>query len=169
MRQLDDAALANYLNDHLAGSVAALQLMGRICDEHTECRLGRLMAELRADVEGEQEQLKLLLQSIDKPENPVAQTFAWVGEQISRLKISAGQNDETGVRLFEALEALLLGFTGRLSLWTMLAEVQDVMPLPFEFRALAARAQEHIVRLEAERVSAGRTALMLAAEPLVTA
>ncbi len=169
MPQRDDDALATYLNDHLAGSVAALQLMGRICEQHTDCNLGRLMAELRADVEAEQVHLRELLAAMDKSESQVAQTIAWVGERLTRLKLGTGEHDDSGLMLFEALEALLLGFTGRRALWCMLHDLRDQMPLPLDFDALAARASDHITRLEVLRLSTGRLALQLAPTASATA
>ena len=49
--QLDEETLAKYLNDHLAGSVAALKFMRRICEVHADSPLRMLMTRLRSDIE----------------------------------------------------------------------------------------------------------------------
>jgi len=160
---LDRSTLAQYLNDHLAGSVAALKLMSRVGDAHADEPLGVLMLRLRADLEYEQGLLRELLGALDASESHVAQAFAWVGEQFARFKIGAGDNDMSGLMLFEALEALAMGFFGRMSLFRMLAVVHESVPLDIDFEALAARASRHLDELEEQRLVAGRTALCSAA------
>lgn len=156
---LDQATLAQYLNDHLAGSVAALKLMGRVSDAYANEPLGVLMLRLRADLEYEQGLLRDLLGALDAPESQVAQALAWVGEQFARFKIGAGDDDISGLMLFEALEALAMGFFGRMSLFKMLAIVRESLPLDIDFAGLAERASLHLEELEAARVTAGRAAL----------
>lgn len=157
--QLDEETLAQYLNDHLAGSVAALKLMGRICEAHADGPLGMLMSRLRSDIEYEQTQLRLLLNALGAAESHAAQAFAWLSEQLTRLKIGAGERDDSGLELFEALEALSMGFFGRMSLWRILAVVRDDLPLNIDFDSLATRASRHLGDLEDARLAAGLAAL----------
>ena len=82
---------------------------------------------------------------------------------LARLKIGAGENDDSGLMLFEALEALSLGFFGRMSLWRILAVVQADLPLRIDFDALATRASRHLADLEGARVAAGLAALSVEA------
>ena len=44
--------IAIYLNDHLAGSVAALEILEQLKTEHTGTPLQQFLAELRADTSG---------------------------------------------------------------------------------------------------------------------
>lgn len=157
--QLDDETLAKYLNDHLAGSVAALKLMGRICEAHADGPLGMLMTRLRSDIEYEQTQLRLLLTALGAAESHAAQAFAWLSEKLTRLKIGAGERDGSGIELFEALEALSMGFFGRMSLWRILAVVRDELPLNIDVDSLATRASRHLGDLEDARLAAGLAAL----------
>ena len=47
-----DKHIAIYLNDHLAGSVAALEILEQLETEHTGTPLQQFLAELRADNSG---------------------------------------------------------------------------------------------------------------------
>ena len=163
MPQLDELTLATYLNDHLAGSVAGLQLMDRLCDAEGDSPVGMLIARLRTDVVLEQPELRRLLNALGATESPVRRAVAWIGEQFASLKIGAGENDDSGLMLFEALEALSLGFFGRMSLWRILAVVQADLPLRIDFDALATRASRHLADLEGARVAAGLAALSVQA------
>ena len=129
MPPFDRAALQVYLNDHLAGSVGAFQLMDRLCSAHADRRLGDLLDGLRYEVKEEQTILQNLLASIGGTESTVAKTIAWVGEKVSRFKIGPGGHDSSGLMLFEALEALSLGFWGRRSLWWTLAQLAREAPI----------------------------------------
>jgi hypothetical protein len=157
--QLDEETLATYLNDHLAGSVAALQLMDRICAAHGDGPIGLLMTRLRADVAFEQTQVRQLLTALSAKESQVRRAVAWIGEQFLRFKIGAGERDDSGLMLFEALEALSMGFFGRMSLWRILSVVRDDLPLALDFDALATRASRHLADLEEARLAAGLAAL----------
>ena len=70
--------------------------------------------------------------------------------------------------LFEALEALSMGFCGRMSLWRVLAAVRDDLPISLDLDALATRASGHLADIEAARLAAGLAALMTADETLAS-
>ena len=165
MPPFDRAALQVYLNDHLAGSVGAFQLMDRLCSAHADSRLGDLLDGLRYEVKEEQTILQNLLASIGGTESTVAKTIAWVGEKVSRFKIGPGGHDSSGLMLFEALEALSLGFWGRRSLWWTLAQLAREAPIEssVDFTGLATRAELHLDELESLRMDAAMTALLEAA------
>lgn len=161
MRQPDRAALQVYLNDHLAGSVAALELMTRICAAHPDCRLGAMLGTLRTEVEEEQALLRVLLVSAGGAESTMAQAVAWLGEKVSRLKVGPGGTGDSGLMLFEALELLTLGFGGRRALWQTLAELERVTGIraATDFGALVRRTEQHLSDLEGLRLEAAMTAL----------
>lgn len=154
-------ALVAYLNDHLAGSVAAIALIDRIATAHEGTPLGRSMQEFHDVVCGEQELLRSLVAHLGGTENSVSQAMGWIGEKFSRFKIGPGTNDRTGLQLFEALEAISLGFWGRRALWRALGEVHQRAPLQVDadFDALADRAEAQLETLERFRLEAAMTAL----------
>lgn len=152
--------LTNYLNDHLAGSVGALELLDRLVDTYREKPLEKFFQGLRDDIRYDQEQLKELMQKIGAEESAVRKAGAWVVEKISRAKIGLSEEAEGEVGLLLALEALVLGITGKRSLWRALQAASRALPqlARLDYAGLEKRAIEQCERVEAKRLEAARTA-----------
>jgi hypothetical protein len=56
-----DEHIATYLNDHLAGSVVALELLEQMEAEHAGTPLEHFLAELRADIAADGQELESLM------------------------------------------------------------------------------------------------------------
>lgn len=54
----DESTLSSYLNDHLAGSKAAIQLVGSIQGDNDGTPLGDLMARLATEIESDRDTLE---------------------------------------------------------------------------------------------------------------
>ena len=106
-------ALASYLNDHLAGSVAAIELLDHLIDDHKGHRLRQFLVDLRHDVHSDQEVLQNLIGKLDLEESGVRKVGAWIAEKIGRPKITLSGDSVDGLGLLQALEALALGITGK--------------------------------------------------------
>ena len=152
--------LTNYLNDHLAGSVAALELLDRLIDTYREKPLENFFRNLRDDVGRDQEQLKELMKKLGTEESAVRKAGAWVAEKLSRAKIELSESAEGEVGLLLALEALVLGITGKRSLWRALQAASRTVPqlARLDYAGLEKRAIEQCERVEAKRLEAARTA-----------
>jgi len=151
--------LSDYLNDHLAGSVGALELLDRLIETYEGKPLERFFRDLRQDIESDQAQLKELMQKIGVGESTVRKAGAWLAEKLSRSKIELekGSQDEPG--LFLALEALILGITGKRSLWRALHAASRAVPAlaRVDYSGLEKRAIEQCERVEARRLEVART------------
>ena len=115
-------ALRTYLNDHLAGSVMAIELCERTISENEgtpfAARLARLLEEIRED----QRVLQGLIEGIGAGENPLKKAGAWLAAQAGRLKL--GGTDEPGeLPRLELLEMLSTGIHGKRALWRALRVV----------------------------------------------
>lgn len=152
--------LTNYLNDHLAGSVGALELLDRLIDIYREKPLENFFRNLRDDIHQDQEQLKELMQKIGAEESAVRKAGAWVVEKLSRPKIALSEEAEGEIGLLLALEALVLGITGKRSLWRALQAASRTVPqlARLDYAALEKRAIEQCERVEAKRLETARTA-----------
>ena len=106
-----------YLNDHLAGSVAAIELLEKVIEHHSEDRFGKIFRDWRADIQADQETLRNLIRKLGAEESAIRKAGAWVAEKFSRIKI--GDVDDSA-SLLQALEALALGITGKRLLWRSL-------------------------------------------------
>ncbi|MEY2492103.1 MAG: hypothetical protein QOH24_1054 [Verrucomicrobiota bacterium] len=149
-----------YLNDHLAGSVSALELLDYLIEHHGQDRFGRFFRDLRDEVQADQDTLRDLIRRLDAEESSVRKAGAWIAEKLGRVKIAAaGVEDNYG--LLQALEGLVLGITGKKLLWRSLAEIasRETKLQGIDLARLEKRADEQIERVEAERLLAARAAL----------
>lgn len=152
--------LASYLNDHLAGSVGALELLDRLIETYREKPLERFFQNLRDEIHHDQEQLKELIQKLGIEESAVRKAGAWIVEKLSRAKIELGESADGEAGLFLALEALVLGITGKRSLWRALKAASRSVPqlARLDYAGLEKSAIEQCERVEAKRLEAARTA-----------
>jgi hypothetical protein len=150
--------LSDYLNDHLAGSVGALELLDRMIEAYEGKPLGRFFCDLRADIHSDQEQLEELIAKLDIAESSVRKAGAWFIEKLSRPKFDLGEGGKVEIGLFLALEALVLGITGKRSLWRALHAASRTVPAlaRLDYSGLEKRAIEQCERVEARRLEAAR-------------
>ena len=148
-----------YLNDHLAGSVAAIELLDDLIQHHPAHRLAKFFGEMRDDIAADQETLRSLMEKIGAQESTMRKAGAWLGEKIGRTKLRF--SGENSIGLMQALEALVLGVTGKKLLWRSLAAVSSniVEMQGADFAELESRARAQIERLEAERLQLSREVL----------
>jgi hypothetical protein len=156
--QMAKAELATHLNDHLAGSVAALELLDHLIKQFKGQRLEKFFSDLRSDVRSDQNVLRDLIHRLDVEESSVRKAGAWLVEKLGRAKIGLAKE---GAGLLQALEGLVLGITGKQLLWRAMAAVAETSPKlrGIDFGRLEERAIEQIERVEAERLQAAHAAL----------
>ncbi|HEX9444233.1 MAG TPA: hypothetical protein VGA73_08925, partial [Candidatus Binatia bacterium] len=77
--------LATYLNDHLAGSMAALEHLRDL--EQTAPAMAPALAELRCDIESDRKALESLIHRLGLTESRARQAGAWLAEKAARLKM----------------------------------------------------------------------------------
>jgi hypothetical protein len=151
--------LTEYLNDHLAGSVGALELLDRLIETYEGKPLEKFFRDLRADIGDDQEELKQLIQKLGAEEGAVRKAGAWIAEKLSRPKIDLEDGSKNDPGLFLALEALVLGITGKRSLWRALHAASRTMPelARLDYSRLENRAIDQCERVEARRLEVART------------
>ena len=151
------ARLHLYLNDHLAGSVAAIELIDNLIEHHPEDRFGKFFRDLRNEIHIDQEQLRDLIRKIGTGESAIRKAGAWLAEKFGRAKFG-----DTGdsVEMLQAVEGLALGITGKRLLWRSLNVVAPNFPelQGTDFRELEKRAQDQFERVEDLRVGMAREA-----------
>jgi hypothetical protein len=162
---MSSKTLRTYLNDHLAGSVAALELLDHLADLHPDPDRKRFFTGLRAEVEEDQKVLQLLLEKVGGKESTVRKAAAWLTEKIGQAKLQLDDLGDGQLRALEAIEALGLGIQGKLALWRALAAVADRVPQlhGVDLGRLEQRAVQQHERVEARRIQTARVALT--AEP----
>jgi hypothetical protein len=159
-----DEYLAIYLNDHLAGSVVALDLLQHLERAYAGQSVERFAADLRADIEADRQELQKLMGQLNVSESRARQATAWLAEKMTLVKLRLDDWAGGNFRLFEALEALSLGIEGKRSLWLALAGAAEKAPSLrlLDYKRLADRALEQRGRVEAKRLETAVAALGLA-------
>ncbi len=154
-----DERLEIYLNDHLAGSEAALEGIERHLREDPgglgAARLERLLPEIQKD----QALLKELINRIGGEESAAKKAGAWLAEKASRLKLG-GRADSDPLGLVEAFETLALGVHGKSLLWRLMNALysDDARFRDVDFGELGRRAARQYDEVEALRLEAARLA-----------
>jgi hypothetical protein len=151
--------LHTYLNDHLAGSVAAMELLDDVIEQHSEDRFGKFFSDLRDDIRADQEKLRDLIGKVGGKESALRKAAGWVSEKFGRVKI--GDADDCA-ELLQALEGLALGITGKKLLWRSLGAVASNFPAlalqGTSFSELEERARAQFERVETLRIEMAREA-----------
>src|SRR4051812_5303834 len=125
---MSSKSLTIYLNDHLAGSVAALELLDRLCVLQRGTAGEKLFQMLRAEVQEDQQVLQQILDGVGGKESRVRKAAAWLTEKVGEAKLKLDDPGNGELRMLEALESLSLGIQGKLALWQALDGLSDQLP-----------------------------------------
>jgi hypothetical protein len=142
--------LVTYLNDHLAGSVGALEIFDRLIKEHEDQTIVSFFQEMKEEIEADQRELREMMGALGVGESSVRKAGAWVGEKLSRAKLTL----DKGVGFVQALESLVLGIKGKELLWRALLPLQESWPelKRFDLNRLLQRAVVQGVRMDEKRI-----------------
>jgi hypothetical protein len=103
------APIATYLQDHLAGAVAAIELLQHLEQAHTGSDTGRFLTALRADVAADRAELETLMERLGIAQSGPRKAMAWLAEKLTQLKLRLEDEGGGNLRLLEALDALAGG------------------------------------------------------------
>jgi hypothetical protein len=155
-------AIITYLNDHLAGSVAALQLLDHLAEITSGSERERFFVALGREIHEDQEILSEMLGRLGGKESRARKAAAWLTEKIGEAKLRLDDPGDGTLRLLEAIETLELGIQGKLALWRCLEAVADQIPQfgSVDFVRLQRRAEDQVQRVEAQRLLVARMAFV---------
>lgn len=154
--------LSAYLNDHLAGGAAALQLVQRCRDREGGSELGRMLESLAREIADDRASLERVMEQVGAPRNPAKRIGAVGAELLLRFKqtLPAIGIGSAAIARLEDLELLSLGIEGKALLWQVLGALADTDDrlASFDFAALEARAREQRATIEPFRREAASLA-----------
>ena len=147
--------LAIYLNDHLAGSVIALEMLDDLDDDPE-------IAALRREILADREVLERILARTGAEISQPRQAAAWLTEKLGDVKLYLDDPDQGALRRLEMLETIALGIFGKESLWASLQEAAKGNPLlqSEDYTDLRRRAQQQRERIEPLRLAAAKAAFV---------
>jgi hypothetical protein len=154
--------LVTYLNDHLAGSRSALQLLEHLIESTSDPGTHELLVEVRAEIAADRHVLEDLIRRAGGAPSVVRDVGGWIAEKLARLKLAIDDPSNAPLRRLEALEILALGIEGKRVLWRALSAVAPSIPglADVNFGDLIRRAAEQQARVEAQRIEAARVAFL---------
>lgn len=115
--------LETYLNDHLAGSTAGLDLAREIAEDTVGTPVGPAMAQLADDIEADRVVLEGLIATLGFGQHNLKQAAAWMAEKMSRLRLNRVSAGSQGLALLMSMEMLSMGIEGKRNLWQALEEI----------------------------------------------
>lgn len=148
-------ALDVYLNDHLAGATAGIELAEKLAAGTEGTSAAPTFASLLADIQADQVVLEELMAALGFDEHKVKQASTWMSEKLARLRFAAAARHGEELGLLMQMEALHMGVAGKLSLWQSLQSALVANPelgrVTIDVNTLMARAKDQLARLEVER------------------
>jgi hypothetical protein len=150
--------LAAYLNNHMAGSVTALDLLAGLEASEDNPQITRLAGELRREIEAEQQALRDLMERQQITKNAPRQAAGWLAEKFAEIKLRMDDSKDGDLYLLESLELLLVGIEGKGGLWRAMA-ANAIPGLPLNvYERFAQQSQDQQRRVEAMRLAAAKAA-----------
>ena len=153
MKELD-----SYLNDHLAGSISALELIDHWVNAHKGEPLGRFFAQIEKEIKEDQDTLRDVMRTLGVEESKLRKAGAWATEKVGRARMILAGDEPDSLGLVLTLEGLIMGVTGKKLLWASLGAAKLAPLDSYNFERLQRRAEQQVEQIEAERISAIRQA-----------
>lgn len=148
--------LAIYLNDHLAGAAAGVELARRTAHARRNSADAERLARLAEDVAADRGALLAIMESLGMPVRRYKSVATWAAEKAARLKLNGRLRSRSPLSDLVELEAMRLAVEGKAAGWRTLLSLVDREPaLDVEsLRTLVERAEAQITVLEELRVKA---------------
>jgi hypothetical protein len=145
-----------YLEDHYAGATAGLELARRAAGANSGTEYGDVLERIALEIEEDRDSLRAIMTTLGVGPDRFKVAGAWAGEKAGRLKLNGhltGYSPQSRVIEFEGL---VVGVTGKRSLWAALRHVAPQVPLLDieQLDGLIARAERQLDELEEQRLQA---------------
>jgi hypothetical protein len=149
-----------YLNDHLAGATAGVELVKTAAENH-DGELGEFFAQLADEITADYNTLTSLMDQMDAHASGAKEVLAKAGSVVSEAKFSGESMDDPEFGTFLTLETLSIGVEGKLCMWKALKVVEDSAPelAAANIDTLIERAQSQRDKLESKRLEVASAAL----------
>jgi len=142
-----------YLNDHLAGATAGVNLVEQAAYRHRSDELGEFFAPLAADIKADHARLGALIEDMNVNKSASKAALVEVGSKLAAPKFTAHGAGNKHLGDFITLETLSIGVEGKRCMWVALKTVADAYPelQALDLDELESRAQDQRNRLEDKR------------------
>jgi hypothetical protein len=147
---VDQKLLSVYLQDHMAGAVAGVELARRARGSNRGGPYGDELESICAAIEEHREELQGVAAALGIGPSRLKEGPAWIGEKLGRFKLNGRIAGYSPLSRMVEIEGLILGTTGQIRLWEALRSTvgDDPRLVKFDLLALSQRTQELRKRLE---------------------
>ena len=125
---MNEKYLRIYMQDHLAGSTAGLELARRTSGSNEGTEYGAPLARIADEIESDRRMLQGIMQDLGFGGDRLKNAGAWALEKAGRLKMNGELTSYSPLSRVVELEGLLTGITGKWGLWAALLEVAPHEP-----------------------------------------
>jgi hypothetical protein len=153
--------LATYLNDHLAGAVAAIEMVRHLELLYPDSPTARFLTALRHEIEHDRDEVLRLMGNLEISRSRSRRATAWIAGKFSETKLRLDDKARGALYWLESLEVVSLGIAGKVALWHSLntaAMGNPALDGILDYRTLEQRAQEQREAIERLRRAAARAA-----------
>ena len=155
----DGRLLAIYLNDHLGGATAGVELAKRALRSNRGSELGTFLESLVTELEEDRQALRSVIAQLGFPPSRAKPALGLAAERLGRLKLNGQLRGYSPLSRLLELEGLTIGIEGKASLWRNLRETPAAERLrDVDLDELLGRAERQQANLEPHRLAAARTA-----------
>jgi hypothetical protein len=150
-----------YLNDHLAGATAGVNVAQQAAERNRSTELGAFYAEIASEIKADFDTFEGLMESLGVGKSAGKTTVAEMGSKVAELKFGGDDSDTPRLGDFVTLEALSIGVEGKLCMWKALEKVTDAYPalVALDLATLKERASDQRERIELKRLEIAPLAL----------
>jgi hypothetical protein len=148
--------LGIYLNDHLAGATAGLELARRVAGTGQVPAPSAELRQFAREVAEDRDTLLRIMGALGLPVRSYKVWAAWAGEKAGRLKLNGRLTTRSPLSNLEELELLCLGVAGKAAGWRTLRTLadQDRRLEAGQLDELISRARRQADFLEESRIRA---------------
>lgn len=152
--------LSIYLNDHLTGAAAGVDLFARVAASYSDRAARPILRGLADEVSQDRDALLTLMSDLGIKPRAYRMVAGRLLEKLGRLKLNGTVLTRSPLTDLVELEALRSGIQAKLAMWQALAAAQPATQIaPERLTDLTERAESQLRRLEPMRQDAARSAL----------
>ena len=157
---MTNESLATYLNDHLAGSVVAIELLDHLQTDRAGTAQASILAGVHADIEADRQELEGFMAQLGITVSAPRKATGWLVEKLGEIKLRLDDAGDGALQRLEALETVSLGIAGKQALWQALAAAAEVTPElgGLDYGRLGRRAETQREVVESLRLRAAQEA-----------
>lgn len=142
---LSTDALSIYLNDHLAGATAGVELARRAASENEGSEFGPVLRDLSVEIQHDRDELISIITGLGHPVDRAKVALGWTAEKVGRLKPNGRLRGYSPLGRLLELEGLLAGVHAKQALWRALLRTGKADPQRLENLLVRAEQQAGIV------------------------